>query len=66
MEPELKDQLREWLTNMKEREVTAITNIKLSKYVDHRYCSLEEAWDAEPHWVFWEPALWMRYANGVF
>jgi len=56
MKPELKDQLRKWLTIMKKREVMVITYIKTSKYADHKYCSLEEAWDAEPHWEFWAPA----------
>jgi len=55
MKPELKDQLRKWLTIMKKREVMVITYIKTSKYADHKYCSLEEAWDAEPHWEFWAP-----------
>jgi hypothetical protein len=54
MSPELKALLREWLENMKKRGVTVKTYIKTSKYADHRYCSLEEAWDAEPHWEFWE------------
>jgi len=56
MKPKLKDQLRKWLTIMKKREVMVITYIKTSKYADHKYCSLEEAWDAEPHWEFWAPA----------
>jgi len=55
MKPELKDELRVWLTNMKKREITVMTYIKTSKYADHRYCTLEEVWDAEPHWEFWEP-----------
>jgi hypothetical protein len=67
MKPNLKDQLREWLTSMKKRKVTVMTYIKTSKYADHRYCSLEEAWDAEPHWEFWEPTgLWMRLTGGTF
>jgi len=55
MNSELKDELREWLTNMKKREVTVMTYIKRSKWADRRYCTLEEVWDAEPHWEFWEP-----------
>jgi len=55
MKPELKDQLRKWLTIMKKREVMVVTYIKTSKYAGHKYCSLEEAWDAEPHWEFWAP-----------
>jgi len=55
MEPEVKERLREWLTIMKKREVMVMTYIKTSKYTGHRYCSLEEAWDAEPHWEFWAP-----------
>jgi len=55
LKPELRDALREWLTNMKKRGVMVMTYIKTSRYADHRHCSLEEAWDAEPHWEFWEP-----------
>ena len=55
LKPYLKDALREWLTNMKKRGVKVTTYIKTSKYADRRYCSLEEVWDAEPHWEFWEP-----------
>jgi len=55
MKPEVKERLREWLTIMKKREVMVMTYIKTSKYTGHRYCSLEEAWDAEPHWEFWAP-----------
>ena len=55
MEPRIKDKLRNWLTAMKKREVMVMTYIKTSKYTGHRYCSLEEAWDVEPHWEFWAP-----------
>ena len=55
MEPGIKDKLRKWLTTMKKRKVMVMTYIKTSKYTGHRYCSLEEAWDAEPHWEFWAP-----------
>jgi hypothetical protein len=55
MEPKVKERLRTWLTNMKKRKVTVMTYIKTSKYTGHRYCSLEEAWEAEPHWEFWAP-----------
>ena len=55
MEARMKDKLRNWLTIMKKREVVVMTYIKTSKYTGHRYCSLEEAWDAEPHWEFWAP-----------
>ena len=55
MQPELKDQLRKWLTIMKIRGVMVMKYIKTSKYADHKYCSLEEAWDTEPHWEFWAP-----------
>jgi hypothetical protein len=55
MEPKDKERLRSWLTNMKKRKVTVMTYIKTSKYTGHRYCSLEEAWEAEPHWEFWAP-----------
>ena len=55
LQPGLKDQLRKWLTIMKNRGVTVMTYIKTSKYAGHRYYSLEEAWDAEPHWEFWAP-----------
>jgi len=55
MKPEVKERLREWLTIMKKREVMVMTYIKTSKYTGHRYYSLEEAWDAEPHWEFWAP-----------
>ena len=57
MEAGMKDNLRNWLTVMKKREVTVMTYIKTSKYTGHRYCSLEEAWDAEPHWEFWAPTI---------
>ena len=53
--PELESQLRKWLTTMKERGVMVMTYIKTSKYASHRYYSLEDIWDAEPHWEFWEP-----------
>ena len=56
LKPELKNQLRDWLTSMQKRDVTVITYIKTSRYADHRYCSLEEVWDAEPHWEYWEPS----------
>jgi len=56
MEPELKERLYEWLTIMKKREVMVMTYVKTSKYTGHRYYSLEEAWDAEPHWEFWAPS----------
>ena len=55
MKPELKDHLRNWLTSMQKQDITVITYIKTSRYTNHRYCSLEEAWGAEPHWEFWEP-----------
>ena len=55
MEPGIKDKLRNWLAIMKKREVMVMTYIKTSKYTGHRYCSLEEAWDVEPHWEFWAP-----------
>ena len=55
MRPELKSQLRKLLTTMKERGVMVVTYIKTSKYASHRYYSLEDIWDAEPHWEFWEP-----------
>jgi len=55
LKPDLKNALRKWLTNMKKRGVKVVTYIKTSKYADHRHCSLEEVWDAEPHWEFWEP-----------
>jgi len=55
MNSELKDKLHEWLTNMKKRGITVMTYIKASKWADRRYCTLEEVWDAEPHWEFWEP-----------
>jgi len=55
MNSEVKDKLREWLTNMKKRGIAVMTCIKRSKWADRRYCTLEEAWDAEPHWEFWEP-----------
>jgi len=54
MRSEVKNKLREWLTNMKKRGITVMTYIKRSKWADRRYCTLEEAWDAEPHWEFWE------------
>lgn len=52
----LKHLLRNWLTSMQKRGVNVITYIKTSRYADHRYCSLEEVWNAEPHWGFWEPS----------
>jgi hypothetical protein len=55
MEPKEMERLQTWLTNMKKREVTVMTYIKTSKYTSHRYCSLEEAWEAEPQWEFWAP-----------
>jgi hypothetical protein len=55
MEPKEKERLQSWLTNMKKRKVTVMTYIKTSKYTGHRYCSLEEALEAEPHWEFWAP-----------
>jgi hypothetical protein len=55
MEPKVKERLRKWLTNMKKREVMVMTYIKTTKYSGHRYYSLEEAWEAEPHWEFWAP-----------
>ena len=55
LQPDLKDQLRKWWTIMKKRGVVVMTYIKTSKYAGHRYYSLEEAWDAEPHWEFWAP-----------
>ena len=63
MKPELKDELHKWLTNMKNRKITVMTYIKTSKYADHRYCALEEVWDAEPHWEFWEPT---GYPDGIY
>jgi hypothetical protein len=55
IEPKVKERLRKWLTNMKKREVMVMTYIKTSKYTAHRYYSLEEVWEAEPHWEFWAP-----------
>jgi hypothetical protein len=55
IEPNVKERLRKWLTNMKKREIMVITYIKTSKYTGRRYYSLEEAWEAEPHWEFWAP-----------
>jgi len=55
MKSGLKDELREWLTNMKKHGITVMTYIKTSKYADRKYCTLEAVWDAEPHWEFWEP-----------
>jgi len=55
LKPDLKNVLRKWLTNMKKRGIKVMTYIKTSKYADHRHCSLDEVWDAEPHWEFWEP-----------
>jgi len=69
MRSELKDILREWLTNMKKRGITVMTYIKTSKWENRRYCTLEEVWDAEPHWEFWEP-IGFGYRNentdGIF
>jgi len=56
MGPEVKERLHKWLTIMKKRGVMVMTYIKTSKYTSHRYYSLEEAWDAEPHWEFWAPS----------
>ncbi len=55
LQPGVKNQLSEWLTIMKKRGVTVMTYIKTSKYENRRYYSLEDVWDAEPHWEFWEP-----------
>jgi hypothetical protein len=55
MEPKEKERLWTWLINMKKRKVTVMTYIKTSKYTGHRYFSLEEAWETEPHWEFWSP-----------
>ena len=55
LKPNLKHLLRDWFTNVQKRDITVITYIKTSRYADHRHCSLEEAWGAEPHWEFWEP-----------
>ena len=55
LKPALKIQLRKWLTNMKKRGVMVMTYIKTSKYASHRYYALEDIWDLEPHWEFWEP-----------
>ncbi len=55
LKPGLKYQLRKWLTIMKKRGVMVMTYIKTSKYANHRYYSLEDVWDAEPNWDFWEP-----------
>ena len=55
LKPGLKNPLRKWLTNMKKRGVMVMTYIKTSKYANHGYHSLEDIWDAEPHWEFWEP-----------
>ena len=57
LKPALKSRLRKWLTSMTKRGVTVMTYIKTSKYGSHRYYSLEDIWDAEPHWEFWEPTL---------
>ena len=55
LQPALKTQLRKWLKIMKKRGVMVMTYIKTSKYASHRYYALEDIWDAEPHWEFWEP-----------
>ena len=55
LKPGLKNPLRKWLTIMKKRGVMVMTYIKTSKYANHRYYFLEDVWDAEPHWEFWEP-----------
>ena len=55
LKPGMKSRLRKWLTTMTKRGVTVMTYIKTSKYASHRYYSLEDIWDAEPHWEFWEP-----------
>ena len=54
LKPALKSQLRKWLTIMNERGVIVMTYIKTSKYASHKYYALEDIWDAEPHWEFWE------------
>jgi len=63
MNSELKDKLREWLTNMKQRGIAVMTYIKRSKWADRRYCTLEEVWEAEPHWEFWEPIGYLDEAR---
>ena len=55
LKPALRSQLRKWLTIMNNRGVMVMTYIKTSKYASHRYYALEDIWDAEPHWEFWEP-----------
>ena len=55
LKPALKKRLRKWLTNMEIRGVIVMTYIKTSKYASHKYYTLEDVWDAEPHWEFWEP-----------
>ena len=55
LEPPLKIKLLEWLICLMKRKVMVMTYIKTSKYEGHRYYSLEDIWDAEPHLEFWAP-----------